>query len=52
MNLESGVFSVRYLLLFLRPPLLFPNVVEDVVTGRFFGMLIIVCVAEKWSQLF
>jgi hypothetical protein len=53
MNLKSGIYPVHYLLLLLRPPLLFPNVVKDVVTGGFFRMLIIVlCVAEKWIQLF
>jgi hypothetical protein len=47
MNLELGVFSVLYLILLLRPPLLFPNVVKDVVTGGFFKMLIIVLVLLK-----
>jgi hypothetical protein len=47
LNLELGVFFVHYLILRLRSPLLFPNVVKDVVTGGFFKILLIVLVLLK-----
>jgi hypothetical protein len=53
MNLELRVFSVRYLILLLRPPLLFSKCSKRRCNWRFFqNANNSACIAEKWSQLF